>query len=612
MTFTSQNPGALSGVTDPQARVDLVSGETVIDSAVTESGAFTLSATLQGNAPNGFAVYATAHRGAGLTSGPAAGIIVHDGGAPAITNLAPANGAFRNTAQPAMGATFSDALAGIDPASAIVRLDGASVTAQAQITAAGFSLTPAPLAEGGHTIFVQVADRAGHVTSASAAFVIDVTVPSITGLTPADGSTVTTTRPAISAGLADAGSGIEPTALQIMLDGVDRTSAAGVTPDGFTLDPGDLAAGTHTVSIAVADRAGNVATATASFTVGTVAPPPGGGLPPDPVTVAPPLDPTVPTSTFKATEFLHAGPDPIQTGVAASEIDPRRVAVLRGQVLGRDGLPLPGVRVNVLNTAALGQTLSRADGMFDLAVNGGGPVTVTYERAGFLAVQRTVDVREREFGPVPDVVMVPFDTQVTAIDLTSDAAIQVARGSPVTDPLGVRQPTLFFRQGTTAAMVSPGRDPQPLSTLNVRATEFTVGPNGRAALPGTLPANVSFVTSTEYTVDEAVAAGATEVLFSPPVINYVENIAGIPTGDTVPMAFYDRTRGVWVPEDDGRAIEILSVAGGLAEVDTDGDGLADNGVGLGMTAAERQHLAALYQPGQTLTRRLLSHFTPFG
>lgn len=42
----------------------------------------------------------------------------------------------------------------------------------------------------------------------------------------------------------------------------------------------------------------------------------GGGLPPDPETVAPPIDPTVATTTYAATEFLYTGSNPIQTGVA--------------------------------------------------------------------------------------------------------------------------------------------------------------------------------------------------------------------------------------------------------------------------------------------------------
>jgi hypothetical protein len=420
---------------------------------------------------------------------------------------------------------------------------------------------------------------------------------------------VTVTRPTISAAFADLMAGVEVATVSILVDGANRTGSATIGAAGFTLDPGDLAAGAHTWSVTLADFAGNAGTASASFTVSTS---PGGSLPPDPVTVAPPVDTSVPTSAFAATEFLYTGPNAIQTGVAPNAIEPTRVAVLRGRVLDRNGQPLPGVRVSILNASVLGQTSSRADGMFDLAVNGGETVTVAYELAGFLPLQRSIDVAAHQFGAVPDVVMVPYDAQVTPVDLTASAPIQVAQGSRVTDALGTRQPTLFFRQGTTATMRLSGGQQQALTTLSVRATEFTVGPSGLRALPGSLPANVAFVSSTEYTVDEAVAAGALEVRFNQPVINYVENIVGIPVGDAVPLASYDRERGVWEPEQDGVVIAILGISGGLALVDTDGDGLADNGVALGMTDAERQHLAALYQPGQTLTRRLLHHFTPFG
>jgi len=44
------------------------------------------------------------------------------------------------------------------------------------------------------------------------------------------------------------------------------------------------------------------------------------------------------------------------------------------------------VTITVLNHPEFGQTLSRTDGMFDLAVNGGGALTLTFAKAGFLAV----------------------------------------------------------------------------------------------------------------------------------------------------------------------------------------------------------------------------------
>jgi hypothetical protein len=102
--------------------------------------------------------------------------------------------------------------------------------------------------------------------------------------------------------------------------------------------------------------------------------------PPDPGTVAPPIDPTVATNIATATEFLYTGTNPIQTGVVSGTIEPKRVAVLRGKVMTRDGNPFPGVTISILNHPEYGQTLSRADGMFDIVVNGGGHLTVKYER----------------------------------------------------------------------------------------------------------------------------------------------------------------------------------------------------------------------------------------
>jgi hypothetical protein len=59
---------------------------------------------------------------------------------------------------------------------------------------------------------------------------------------------------------------------------------------------------------------------------------------------------------------------------------------MRGKVLDKISAPLPGVTITVLNHPEFGQTLSRTDGMFDLAVNGGGALTLTFAKAGFLAV----------------------------------------------------------------------------------------------------------------------------------------------------------------------------------------------------------------------------------
>jgi hypothetical protein len=104
--------------------------------------------------------------------------------------------------------------------------------------------------------------------------------------------------------------------------------------------------------------------------------------------------------------------------------------------------------------------------------------------------------------------MIPLDTQVTTIDLTSDVPIQVAQGSVVSDDDGMRQATLLFTRGTTAEMVMADGSTQPLSTLSVRATEYTVGDSGPEAMPGELPPTSGYTYAVEFSIDEASAAGA--------------------------------------------------------------------------------------------------------
>ncbi|MDP8929711.1 MAG: hypothetical protein M3O70_14340 [Actinomycetota bacterium] len=61
---------------------------------------------------------------------------------------------------------------------------------------------------------------------------------------------------------------------------------------------------------------------------------------------------------------------------------------------------LAGVRVTILDHPELGSTKTTSDGAFDVAVNGGGIVTVEYEKDGFLPAQRQVDVPWRDFAGV--------------------------------------------------------------------------------------------------------------------------------------------------------------------------------------------------------------------
>jgi RHS repeat-associated protein len=334
-------------------------------------------------------------------------------------------------------------------------------------------------------------------------------------------------------------------------------------------------------------------------------------LPPDPTTVAPPIDPTVMTTIFESTKFLYTGSNPIQRGVTPNAIDSVRAAVLKGRVLARGGQPLPGAAVTIASHPEYGHTLSRADGFFDLSVNGQDHLTIQYRKSGYIPVDRDIAPAANDFAFPDDVVLTPLDTAVTAIDLTA-AGMQVARGNASNDASGLRRATVFFPSGTSATMTLSDGSTQPISTLHIRATELSVGTDGPLAMPAALPPSSAYTYCLDLSADEARAADAKSVVFSQPVSLYVENFLGFPVGSHIPVGFYDPETTRWVAAPNGKVISIVSIQLGVAYLDVTGDGLADGPdalAQLGITDAERQMLAATYNAGQQLWRVPIAHFS---
>jgi hypothetical protein len=381
-------------------------------------------------------------------------------------------------------------------------------------------------------------------------------------------------------------------------------SADGTIYTAIHLSPNTL----YTFTVKATDAAGNVSEASTAVTVTTNS---DDGLPDDPAVVAPTSDQTVAGDIASDTQFLYTGPDPFQTGVVSGTIAVTRTAVLRGRVLTDDSAALSGVTITILDHPEYGQTLTRADGMFDMVVNGGGLLTINYSKDGYLPVQRSVTTPWRDYAWLPGVVMVSLDPIVNTVTLTGTSELQVAQGSPVTDADGTRQATLLFPANVTGTMVLSDGTQLPLTTLHVRASEYTIGANGPKALPGPLPANSGYTYAVEYSVDEALATGATDVRFSQPIVSYVENFIGFPVGGIVPAGYYDREKAAWIASDNGRIIKIIDVTNGHADLDIDGDNLADDASTLGVTDAERQRLASEYPVGQELWRVPIAHFTPW-
>ena len=522
----------------------------------------------------------------GNESDPAERRFTIDTVAPTITVDTPVDGLVTN--QPAQ--TLSGALD--EPAS--LTLDGVALTLDGDNR---FN-EPLTLTEGINAFGLSATDPAGNIGGRTLSLHLDTQAP-----TPPESGAVT--FEALEGGLfaiaAPAGS-VEPHATLTVANGERSATTQADAGGAFSLEiaanPGDL------LTLIVSDAAGNSGDPLEIAL--------GERLPPDPASVAPPL---TGGGFAYGTRFLFEGDNPIQTDVAPGAIEERRLAVIRGRVTRGAGQPLPGVTISIKDHPELGRTLSRADGRFDLAVNGGGLLTLEYRAEAHLPAQRQVNAPWGDFVEAPEVTLVTLDPMVTRIELGADPdVLVVAQGSPVVDEDGERQATLLIPGDTQAVITLPDGTTQALDTLSVRATEYTVGPDGPSRMPGPLPPSSGYTYAVELSADEALMAGATRIDFDRPVPFYVDNFLGFPVGERVPVGWYDAERSAWIPSDDGRVIGIVAVTDGMAEVDGDGDGVADDVAqltALGFTAKERRRLAELYPVGKSLWRVRVEHFTPW-
>ena len=332
-----------------------------------------------------------------------------------------------------------------------------------------------------------------------------------------------------------------------------------------------------------------------------------------------PPDPSVPGddvgSPFcREYSFLWSGANAVQYVVGEGELDCNRIAVVRGRVVDAQGQALSGVRVWAPASPGAGVSLTRLDGWFDFAVNGDGIVQVEFVKPGYLRAGRSSDLGSREIRGLGDVTLLSRAPSATTVDLSAAIEMQVVRGSLETDPDGSRRGTVLFPLGTSAVAELPGGGTQSLTSLSVRAREYSVGPDPTANLPGALPPGVSPIYVADFSVDEAESAGATHVRFDQTLPALVENFVSLPTGTRVAVASWDRAALRWVAEDDGIALEVLAEANGEAILDLDGSGQPASSASLasrGIAPAELRSLASLYAPGQRLLRWPVRHFSVF-
>jgi RHS repeat-associated protein len=324
-----------------------------------------------------------------------------------------------------------------------------------------------------------------------------------------------------------------------------------------------------------------------------------------------PLDMSAATNLKDASAFLYSGDNPVQTGMDASIIDETRVGVLRGKVLDRENRPLSGVTVRIHGHPEFGETQTRQNGQFDMVVNGGQTMTVTYAKPGHLKSQRTLRVNPLDYTWLPDVIMIAREVTAHTVTAQNDS-YQVVRGSVTSDNWGERKSTLLIPPDTTARATLPDGSDIDLSSLTIRSTEYTVGENGPEAMPATIASPVGYTYAVELGIDEADALGADTVTFSEPIPYHVENFLGFPAGTPVPMGYYDTEAAEWIPSKSGVVIDLVESNDAPIGIDADGDGLADSRrqlEELGISDDEIQLLSELYTPGQSVWRVMVPHFS---
>ena len=300
--------------------------------------------------------------------------------------------------------------------------------------------------------------------------------------------------------------------------------------------------------------------------------------------------------------------DLIPADSTVDEYDTKRFSLITGLVRSIDDSPISDVSVTLHGHPEYGTVLTDAQGRFSLPIEGGTTLTVVYEKDGFITAHRKVYVPWNDIAVAETIRMIAQDPIATAVTFDGNPDTVVTHQSTeVSDEFGSRSATMVFTGDNHAYLVDEnGNDIHELTTITTRATEYTTP----ESMPAVLPPNSAFTYCSELSVD-----GAQRVRFDKPVIMWVDNFLGFDVGEIVPVGYYDRDRGVWVPSDNGVVVKLLDTdSDGIVDaLDANGDNQPDDLNSNGSFSDEVKGLddSAKYQPDSTFWRVAVAHFTPW-
>ncbi|KAF0144564.1 MAG: YD repeat-containing protein [Nitrospirae bacterium] len=279
--------------------------------------------------------------------------------------------------------------------------------------------------------------------------------------------------------------------------------------------------------------------------------------------------------------------------------DSKRFSMITGIVKDKSQNPLSGVTVSIHSHPEYGTVTTNSEGRFSIPVDGGGTITIVYEKTSFITTHRQVNTPWNDIATAETISMIPEDIAVTTVNFDGNpSTIITHKSSTISDSYGSRFLTMVFSGDNKAYSKSADGTETILSSIATRATEFETP----ESMPAKLPPNSAFTYASELSVD-----GAKNVRFEKPVTVYVDNFLGFKVGEKVPVGYYDRDRAVWVPSDNGVVVKLLDTNGdGIVDaIDSTGDSLPDDFNIQGLTDPSK------YKPNSTYWRVKINHFTPW-
>jgi RHS repeat-associated protein len=300
--------------------------------------------------------------------------------------------------------------------------------------------------------------------------------------------------------------------------------------------------------------------------------------------------------------------DLIPPDATLESYDPKRFSVITGLVHDLAGSPISDVSLTIHGHPEYGTAETNAEGRFSIPVEGGGTITVVYQKESLISAQRQVYVPWNDVAIAETIQMIAEDPAASTVSFDGNPNTIVAHQSTeVSDAFGNRSCTMVFTGDNRAYLIDEqGNDIQELVTITTRATEFTTP----ESMPAILPPNSAYTYCVELIVD-----GAQRVRFDKPVITWVDNFLDFDVGSAVPVGYYDRDRGVWVPSDNGVVVRLLDTdSNGIVDaLDADGNGQPNDLNNNGLFNDEVKGLddSESYAPESTFWRVAVSHFSPW-